>query len=98
LLYRLQPKRAGRVRLWIKIDNQNALAQLRQCSAEVYGRGRFANSTFLICDRNDLHSGLRIFSVRCDLSDDVAGRWKRKLNFSNFGFGISALAFKRPSL
>jgi hypothetical protein len=28
-----------------------------------------------------------------DLPDDVAARDKRKLNFSNFEFGISAVAF-----
>jgi hypothetical protein len=83
----LQAKRAGRVRLWIKIDKQNAMAQFRQGSAEIYGRGRFADAAFLICDRNDFHSVLGIFSGLRDLRDDVALRLKRKLNFSNFGFG-----------
>jgi len=75
LLYCLQPKRAGGVRLWIKIDNQNAPAELRQRSAEVYGRGRFADATFLICDRDDFHSLLRIFQVcgTCMMMLPVAG-------------------------
>jgi hypothetical protein len=47
--------------LWIKIDNQTARAELGQRSAKVYGRGRFADAAFLICDRNDFHSVLRIF-------------------------------------
>jgi hypothetical protein len=35
---------------------------------------------------------LRVLSL-CNLSnDDVAGRLKRKLNFSNFRFGVSAVA------
>ena len=67
------------------------MAQFRQSSAQIYRGGRFADPTFLIRDGNDFHSGLRIFPVR-DLSDDVAGGWKRKLNFSNFRFGISAVA------
>jgi hypothetical protein len=29
--------------------------------------------------------------------DDVAGRGKRKLNFSDFRFGVSAVAFRHPS-
>jgi hypothetical protein len=41
--------------LWIKIDKQNAMAQLRQCSAEIYGRGRLSDAAFLIGDRNDFH-------------------------------------------
>ena len=75
LLYCLQPKRAGGLRLWIKIDNQNAPAELRQRSAEVYGRGRFADATFLICDRDDFHSLLRIFRVcgTCMMMLPVAG-------------------------
>jgi hypothetical protein len=61
--------------LWIKIDNQNALAELGQRSAEVDGRGRFADAAFLICDRNDFHSGLRIFPVcgTCQMMLPVAG-------------------------
>jgi hypothetical protein len=41
--------------LWIKIDKQNALVQLRQCGAEIYSRCRFADATFLISDRYDFH-------------------------------------------
>jgi hypothetical protein len=59
----LQTERAGRVRLWIKIDKQNAMAEFRQSSAEIYGCGRFADAAFLICDRNDFHSVLLIFPV-----------------------------------
>jgi hypothetical protein len=41
--------------LRIKIDKQNAMAQFRQSSAEIHGRGRFADAAFLICDRDDFH-------------------------------------------
>jgi hypothetical protein len=43
----------------------------------------------LICYRDDFHSVLRIRSGVRDLPDDVAAHGKRKLNFSNFGFGCS---------
>jgi len=89
VLHSLQTKRAGCVRLWIKIDKQNAMAQFRQSSAEIHGRGRFADAAFLICYRDDFHSVLRIRSGVRDLPDDVAAHGKRKLNFSNFGFGCS---------
>jgi len=49
--------------LWIKIDNQNAMAELRERSAEIYGRSRFADAPFLVSDRDDFHSVLRIFQV-----------------------------------
>jgi hypothetical protein len=51
----LQPKRAGGVRLWIKIDNQNAMTHLSQRGTEIYGRGRFAHAALLISDRDDFH-------------------------------------------
>jgi hypothetical protein len=73
------------------------LAQLRQSRAEIDGGGRFADATFLISDCDDLHSRLRILSGLRELPDDVAACNKRKLNFSDFGFGISAVAFKRPA-
>jgi len=60
LLESLQTKRAGRVRLRIKIDKQNAMAQFCQRSAKVHGRGRFADAAFLISNRDDFHFGLRI--------------------------------------
>jgi hypothetical protein len=53
--------------LWIKIDNQNAMAELREPSAEIYGRSRFADAPFLVSDRDDFHSVLRIFQV-CGLA------------------------------
>jgi len=56
LLDSLQPKRAGRVRLRIKIDKQNAMAQFRERSAKVHSRRRFADASFLISDRDDFHS------------------------------------------
>ena len=84
--------------MWVKIDKQNAMAHLGQRGAEIYGGGRFADAAFLVSDSDDFHSGLRTFSHLRDLPDDVAARGKRKLNFSNFGFGISAVASKRPSL
>src|SRR6266699_6297128 len=93
LLYCLQPKRAGRVRLRIKIDKQNAMAQFRERSAKVHGCSRFADAAFLVSYRDDFHSKLRIVPGLRHLPDDVAARSKRKLNFSNFGFGISAVAF-----
>jgi enoyl-CoA hydratase/carnithine racemase len=46
----------------------------------------------LIGDRDDFHPKLR------NSPDDVAGRMKRKLNFSNFRFGISAVPLKRHSV
>jgi len=75
LLYCLQPKRAGRVRLWIKIDNQNAVAELGKRSTEVYGSGRFADAAFLICDRDNFHSLVRIFQVcgTCQMMLPVIG-------------------------
>jgi hypothetical protein len=42
----------------------------------------------VVADRYDCH-GFRSNSS----PDDVAHRFKRKLNFSNFGFGISAVDF-----
>jgi len=92
LLDSFQTERAGRVRLRIKINKQNAMAQLRQPSAEIYGCGRFPDAAFLISDRDDFH-----FIPEQSLPDDVVARSKRKLNFSNFRFGISAVAFKRPN-
>src|SRR4030095_12438127 len=93
LLDSFQTKRAGRVRLGIKIDKQNAMPQFRERGAKVYGRSRFADAAFLVSDRDDFHSKLRIVPGLRHLPDDVAARNKRKLNFSNFGFGISAVAF-----
>src|SRR2546427_4853064 len=65
------------------------MAQLRQPSAEIYGCGRFADASFLVSDRDDFH-----FMPEQSLPDDVVARGKRKLNFSNFRFGISAVASK----
>src|SRR6266487_1852203 len=99
LLDPLKPKRAGRVRLRIEIDKQNAIAQFRERSAKVHSRRRFADAAFLVSDRDDFHSGHPL-GLR-HLSDDVVARSKRKLNFSNFRFGISTIstvAFKRHSL
>jgi hypothetical protein len=31
------------------------MTQFSQCGAEIYGRGGFAHSAFLISDRDDLH-------------------------------------------
>ena len=62
------PKRAGRVALRIKIDNQNALAFLGEGVTEIYGRGRLADAAFLVCDRDDFHERgtimVRISNVR----------------------------------
>jgi hypothetical protein len=51
----LQPERAGSVRLWIKIDNQNAMTYFSQRRTEIYSRCGFAHTAFLISDRDDLH-------------------------------------------
>jgi hypothetical protein len=51
----LQPKRAGSVRLWIKIDDQNATPYFSQRCPDIYGRSGFAHAAFLISDRDDLH-------------------------------------------
>jgi hypothetical protein len=80
--------------LWIKIDKENAMAKLRQRRTEINGRGRFADTAFLVRKRNDSHlaKGARPsrLSHRQDVSapssDDVAAGPKRKLNFSDFGF------------
>src|SRR4030095_584729 len=96
VLHWLEAERAGRVCLWIEIDKQNPLTQLSQAGAEIDGGGRLTDTTFLISDCDDLHLRLRILSGLRELPDDVAACNKRKLNFSNFGFGISAVAFKRP--
>jgi len=55
LLDPFQAKRAGRVRLGIKIHKQNAMPQFRERSAKVYGRGRFADAAFLVSNRDDFH-------------------------------------------
>jgi len=68
------------------------MAQFRERSAKIHGRGRFPDAAFLISDRDDFH-----FIPEQSLPDDVVPRSKRKLNFSNFRFGISAVAFKRPN-
>jgi hypothetical protein len=52
----------------------------------------------LISDCDDFHFGLRVVSSLRDLRDDVAVFSKRKLNFSNFRFGISAVPLKPSSL
>jgi hypothetical protein len=62
LLDSLQTKRTGRVRLRIEIDKQNAIAQFRERSAKVHGRRRFADAAFLVSNRNDFHSGLRLLT------------------------------------
>jgi enoyl-CoA hydratase/carnithine racemase len=46
----------------------------------------------LVSDRDDFHILEQPLSYRSQ--DDVAGQTKRKLNFSNFRFGISAVRFK----
>ena len=51
----LHPKRAGRVRLRIKIDQENAQFLFRQRDAEIHGGRCFANSAFLVRDRNNFH-------------------------------------------
>src|SRR6202022_4851941 len=48
-------ERAGRVALWIKIDNQNALAALGQRTPEIDRRSGLAHTAFLICDCDDFH-------------------------------------------
>jgi len=78
--------------LRIKIDKQNAMAQLRQPSAEIYGCGRFADAAFLVSDRDDFHNAennqsvLRILSGLRGSPDDVAGRAETETKF--FGFQI----------
>jgi len=84
--------------LWVKINKQHAVAQFRERSTKIHGRGRFTNASFLISDRDNFHSGLHVFSGLRDLPDDVVAHSKRKLNFSDFRFGISAVAFKHLSL
>ena len=39
------------------------MAQFRQRSAKIHGRGRFADTAFLVSDRDDFHLGLRIIST-----------------------------------
>ena len=51
----LHAERAGRVALWIKIDNQNALATLGQRAPEIDRRSGLAHAAFLICDCDDFH-------------------------------------------
>jgi hypothetical protein len=46
--------------LRIKIDKQNAMSQFRKRSAKVHGSGRFADAAFLVSNRDDFHSKLRI--------------------------------------
>ena len=62
------------------------MTKLRQRSAKVDGRGRFADTTLLVSDRDDFHleMGMAVPAV----PDDVAARSKRKLNFSDFRFRI----------
>ena len=55
LVHVLQTKRARRVRLRIKINKQDAVAQFRQRGTKVYGRGRFADAAFLVSNRDDFH-------------------------------------------
>jgi len=74
------------------------MAQFSQRSAKVHGRGRFTHAAFLVSDRDDFHSRAAHSLILPGLSDDVAARNKRKLNFSNFRFGISAVASKPSSL
>ncbi len=50
-----------------------------------------------LSNRDDFHSVLRISSGLQGLSDDVAAHGKRKLNFSHFRFGLSAVPLKRSS-
>src|SRR6266480_6748853 len=88
VLASLQTKRAGGICLWIEIDNQNPLARLRQRGTEIHGRSRFSDTALLISSRDDFHE-TRPSDNR---HDDVAACGKRKLNFSNFRFGVSAVA------
>jgi hypothetical protein len=71
--------------LWVKIDKQNAMAQLGQRGAEIYGRGRFADAAFLIRDCDDFHfeGSSRSGTMMLPIAPNV------KLNFSDFRFGIS---------
>jgi hypothetical protein len=41
--------------LWIEIDEENALAELRQGVTEIHRRGRLAYPALLVRDRNDFH-------------------------------------------
>src|SRR5437762_6300906 len=55
-LQSLQAERTGGVSLWIKINKQNAMAQFRERGSEIDGRGRLADTAFLVSDRDDFHN------------------------------------------
>ena len=56
----LEAERAGRVRLRIEIDQEHALAGLRQRATEIHRCGRLPDSALLVCDRDNFHARGRI--------------------------------------
>ena len=52
----LHAERAGGISLRIEIDEQHAHAFLREGESKVHGRRRFADTAFLVCDRDDFHA------------------------------------------
>src|SRR6266699_167079 len=79
------------------------MAKLRQGRAKIDGCGRFADAAFLVRNRYNSHNlganGWNHAFVPSSSPDDVAGRAKRELNFSDFGFGTFEVdfGFRPPS-
>ena len=79
------------------------MAKLRQSRAEIDGCGRFTDAAFLVRNRDDSHNlganGRDYVFVPPSSPDDVAGRAKQELNFSDFGFGTFEVdfGFRPPS-
>src|SRR5215204_1517705 len=56
----LQTEGTGGIPLRIEVDQEDAIAALGESTAEIHGRRRFANTAFLVRERNDLHEPGRI--------------------------------------